>query len=283
MNHEDRATKRKQRTPQKRSNTYKVNVGNHIKTISKKSPYDAKKLTQRNYLRKRLHANDAAFYSAAGVLPYRVVTTTKGAQKRHTVEILLGVEDQFDKVKKRVLPDRINFLGGKREKGDMSAENTAVREFWEESGGLLGPESTTRVIQNLETVLWFRNGKYALFLHQLCSRDQDLPKRYSAHCGARPSEMREMKDLMWIPLDLSSDQRSSKTGKERIGLRETGSRRIGFLVGAVLSSLELKRYFQALLKEERGDVQEEEEAEASASSTTGLVPALVAMKNMTLE
>ena len=210
------------RTPQ----TYTVNVGSRVKTISKRSPYDAKKLTPRCYLERHLRPNDAAFFSAAGVLPYRLDGTGR-------VFVLLGIEDQFDKVKRRVMADKVNFLGGKRDAGDMSAKNTAVRELWEESGGLLPVESTSRIVESLESVLWFRPGKYALFLHRISEVDADLPVRYAALPEGRRAELAEMKQLLWLPLD------SLLRGKHD-GLS------FGFLVRAVFRDPLIQSFFSKL-------------------------------------
>ena len=89
---------------------YKVDLGSRSKWISKRSPYPKHKLTSTSYVSSHLHANDAVYYSAAGVFAYRLTPS-----KKMPLEILVGVEDQWDKRSKKPLPDRINFLGGKRE------------------------------------------------------------------------------------------------------------------------------------------------------------------------
>ena len=95
---------------EKEKRFYKIDLGSRTKWISKRSPYPQKKLTPTSYVSSHLHANDAAYYSAAGVFAYRITPS-----KTTPLEVLVGIEDQYDKKSKKPLPDRINFLGGKRE------------------------------------------------------------------------------------------------------------------------------------------------------------------------
>ena len=222
---------------EKEKRFYKIDLGSRTKWISKRSPYPQKKLTPTSYVSSHLHANDAAYYSAAGVFAYRITPS-----KTTPLEVLVGIEDQYDKKSKKPLPDRINFLGGKREEEvrvyvlnlslsvhlprhqhirllqkDMSATNTAVREFWEESGGILPSPSRARISASIEAVLWYRPGKYALFIHQLDPKEHDLPKRYDELDSKRKAELAEMKKLVWMPIRVDSSTSSLVFDKTAVG------------------------------------------------------------------
>ena len=86
----------------------------------------------------------------------------------------------------------------------MSAANTAVREFWEESGGILPSPSRARMSASIEAVMWYRPGKYALFIHQLHPEEHDLPKKYDELDSKRKAELAEMKKLLWMPIRVDS-------------------------------------------------------------------------------
>lgn len=231
--------------------TYRVHVGSRVKTISKRSPYDAKLLTSTNYMSRRLRSNDAAYYSAAGVLPYRVLTDETGAKR---IEVLLGVEDQYDKVKKVCLSNKINLLGGKREKGDMCAENTAVRELWEETGALLSPAVTSRMAsgKDLESCFWYRSGKYALYFHRCSDTSElnDLPTRYASLPAKRLEEMAEMTCLLWIPVRVEKTRAFLELSKDALD-----SFTLSFLVKAICNAREVATYLRrCVLKDDDGSL-----------------------------
>lgn len=226
-------------------NKYTVKLGGKTKTIVKKSPFKKKLLTKHKYLGRRLRENDAMYYSAAGVLPYRI-------RAKGQVEIFMGIEDMYDKVKKKWRKNQINLLGGKRERTDMSPKNTGVREFWEESGGLLGPEQTTRMMRGLDTVLWFNGGKYAVYLYPVDSQDakyfDQLPSMYAdaRKKGKLEGVTEEMKALGWFRLDLSDAQKSFK-GVPRVGVVQSDIPKgfhISILTGSIFATPALKAYFR---------------------------------------
>jgi hypothetical protein len=77
-------------------------------------------------------------YKAAGLLPFRV--GTGGA-----VEVLLGLEERDGEL-------CLGFLAGKREPADAHAGVTAVREFWEESGMVMGSSFVERLSSQLAPI-----------------------------------------------------------------------------------------------------------------------------------
>ena len=106
------------------------------------------------------------FYRAAGVLPYTYLVGNEPA-------FLLGREASF-KSKGKL---HFNILGGKREESDSNVYVTALREFWEESGSVLDHSALCSIRAGLDTtVLYFAQGKYAMFLYHM-EHDIDLPER----------------------------------------------------------------------------------------------------------
>ena len=220
---------------EQKSRFYKVELGSRTKYISKRSPYPQKKLTKASYVSPLLLPGDAAYYSAAGVFAYRLTAKKK-------LEVLVGIEDQWDKRSMKPLPDRVNFLGGKREEEkDMSASNTAVREFWEESGGILSVASRARMSASMEAVLWYRPGKYAMFIHRLHPEDHDLPKKYNNLDSERKAELAEMKKLLWLPLCVDSS--SQRLVFDVKGTFNTPH----FLLAGILKCAELVKYVQDVI------------------------------------
>ena len=121
---------------------------------------------------------------------------------------------------------------------DMSATNTAVREFWEESGGILPSPSRARISASIEAVLWYRPGKYALFIHQLDPKEHDLPKRYDELDSKRKAELAEMKKLVWMPIRVDSSTSSLVFDESSVGYTPHT------LLRGIFETPELVRYVQ---------------------------------------
>lgn len=109
------------------------------------------------------------YYRAAGVIPY-CRTTTHGVG---SCLVLLGREKRQGKV-------GWSEFGGKVESSDSCVEDTALREFMEESGGLYS--DTPDILKTLKEVqtrkIWNASGKYVIFLlevpHKFIEQDSKL-------------------------------------------------------------------------------------------------------------
>lgn len=143
------------------------------------SKHHAPSGVNRSYLKAQLQEKEVRGYKAAGVLPIayfpspppdRLAGPNHQEQEDHqelVPYVLLGTERR-DSGEGPIL----NILGGKREVSDGSPAATAWREFWEESGRLLGDQEQPFLDHFLRggeqrRVLWFVPGGYALFIHHL--------------------------------------------------------------------------------------------------------------------
>ena len=86
-----------------------------------------------------LGSQEAMHYKAAGVICWR---RRKNEHDANDIDVLLGLERRKGEAGRVVL----SALAGKREKGDVDSEETAVREFWEESGMLYDSDWKKRVL-----------------------------------------------------------------------------------------------------------------------------------------
>jgi len=108
--------------------------------------------------------------------------------------------------------DQFNFFGGKRELTDKDAEETAAREVNEESNGLIDFQSLLSLLrnQNERKLIWYKFGKYVLFLLNLDSTQvrnslgdlSDLPKKFDSmqtrgpHCEMSIVKWHDLRDLL---------------------------------------------------------------------------------------
>mmetsp|Transcript_5676 Transcript_5676/g.16210 ORF Transcript_5676/g.16210 Transcript_5676/m.16210 type:complete len:804 (-) Transcript_5676:2762-5173(-) len=102
-----------------------------------------------------------------------------------------------------------NLLGGKRESNDATASDTACREMWEESGGLL---SENNLSVEAEETIWYPDGKYAVFIRQVKGLES-LPTEFAA-LKRRPWNRnlgmpRPTLDLAWVLLDDITNENNS--------------------------------------------------------------------------
>ena len=146
------------------------------------------------YIERTLRRADQARYAAAGLLPYCTDLESGGS-----VHLLMGRAGETPRQRGR--PHQLVLLGGKREIGDgASAVATALREAAEETDGLLAAPSLRP--EAVGPVLWFPNGKYAVFLVRVPPPAlQGLPARYAARVAASglPAAKREVAALQWMP------------------------------------------------------------------------------------
>jgi len=130
------------------------------------------RVKQRCYVSKELGENEENGYYAAGICPFLLIHDPDTGKSE--LSILLVKEIRNGSVK-------LNFLGGKRERGELPNE-TSYREFLEETGGLLEEEKGTlkRLIQDKKNQrLWLNDGRYILI--SLSSPDDwlHLPSRFN--------------------------------------------------------------------------------------------------------
>jgi 8-oxo-dGTP pyrophosphatase MutT (NUDIX family) len=96
---------------------------------------------------------------------------------------------------------RLHLLGGKRERSDESALETALREAEEESLGLLGAARLRREL--LGPVLWWPQGKFALWMYELPASHElgQLPQAFAHRVGREQHSGGEVVDaLEWVQL-----------------------------------------------------------------------------------
>eukprot|EP00899_Mesostigma_viride_P025930 jgi/Mesvir1/6521/Mv16786-RA.1 len=143
------------------------------------------------YLEASLREADSARFAAAGILALR--------GKYAGAEVLLGrqqVKTPLDRT-----GNTLNILGGKREPQDKSAEQTAIREADEETGSLIRAGPLLYQGFGETRVLWYPQGKYAVFLRQ-CFGRKSLPDKYrtlAAQAGINETAL-EITELEWIPV-----------------------------------------------------------------------------------
>ena len=136
-----------------------------------------------SYFALNLRDDEVASYKAAGVLPLAWLPESSshdGSAARPLVLHALLCDES---------PRGLNFLGGKRDPPDTSAEHTAAREFHEESGSQLrlSIADVRALIQANEQphTCWLSFAKYALFLLPLPESEIDLPSRYAHYLAHR--------------------------------------------------------------------------------------------------
>ena len=152
--------------------------------------------------------------------------------------------------KNRGLASSLSFLGGKRERSDSGPLATALREAREETSGLLG----TKRLQSelLGPVLWFPEGRFALFLY---SMPRSAHKRlqapsFTARTGgsdapraSKKVDGDEVVELQWLAIaDVLAISRAKKWGVARFAR-------------AVMTTPQLFRYFLALTKAQEAEQQ----------------------------
>jgi len=89
-----------------------------------------------------LGSQEELHFKAAGIICWR---RRKNAREAFDIDVLLGLERRKGEAGRVVL----SALAGKREKGDVDSADTAVREFWEESGMLFDSEWKKGVLELL--------------------------------------------------------------------------------------------------------------------------------------
>jgi len=130
------------------------------------------RVKERCYVSKEIGENEENGYYAAGICPFLLIHDPDTGKSE--LSMLLVKEIRNGSVK-------LNFLGGKRERGELPNE-TSYREFLEETGGLLEKEKGT-VKQLIEDKtnqrLWLNDGRYILI--SLSSPDDwlNLPSRFN--------------------------------------------------------------------------------------------------------
>jgi hypothetical protein len=109
------------------------------------------------YLSTRLRRQDDAKYCAAGLLAYRVTSSS--------VDVLLGRHVGRGKGPSR--RGTWQWIGGKREPDDSSSVATAAREVQEESLGYITASWVETQLRQDPNVLWMPRGSYAIHLAEV--------------------------------------------------------------------------------------------------------------------
>jgi len=123
------------------------------------------------YVSNELGKNEKAGYYAAGICPFLLIHDPETGKSE--LSMLLVRELRHGHVK-------LNFLGGKRERGELPNE-TAYREFLEETAGLLDEQKGTvkRLIKDKTNQrLWLGEGRYILISISSPTDWLHLPSRF---------------------------------------------------------------------------------------------------------
>lgn len=172
-----------------------------------------------------------------------------------SVHVLLA--RQGSAKKNRGLASSLSFLGGKRERTDSGPLATALREAREETSGLLG--SSRLASELLGPVLWFPQGRFALFLYSMprsaygrlrAPSSSSSPSSSRGAAAARKVAGTEVVELQWLAItDVLAISRAKQMGVARF-------------CRAVMTTPQLFRYFIAV---SRG-VTEQREATAKQAA-----------------
>jgi len=131
---------------------------NNISRKSLRMKWSKIKVSLRNYVDKQLGDSEIRGFFAAGICPFLVVRNPKTGKDELSVLLVREARSKRKTVK-------LNFLGGKREKGENPNE-TAYREFLEETGGILVESQKRRLWWQLRSnqcqVFWLSEGRYIL-------------------------------------------------------------------------------------------------------------------------
>jgi len=139
------------------------------------------------YIEDELRPDDAKGFRASGIFAYR-------RDKSGEWAVLMGSDRSRS-------PVSLNLLGGRRETADRDdARVTASREFWEESGCVLPADTRDNMAKSLSRVMWFPDGKYALYLYEM-DHDLDICERLSEIPPEKRPDDCEMQALYWVPCD----------------------------------------------------------------------------------
>lgn len=147
------------------------------------------------YQDKELRYPENMLWRAAGNLVYHL-------RRDGELLVLLGKPDHSgdSRARSKGRYNTWNLLGGKREVEDGTAVDTACREMMEESAGLLSAED---LMGEADNVIWYPNGKYAVFPRQVEGLE-DLPTKFAAlkrKKWKRSSGLpRPTLDLAWVAL-----------------------------------------------------------------------------------
>lgn len=109
--------------------------------------------------------NDSEGFAAAGILPFR--RSTEGE-----IELLLAREWREASTDSEG-GDKLNFLGGKRWKKDITPLTCAIDRFLIETGGRLSSDTIEELQQGCPLACWSKHSKYVLFFFEL-SHDVEL-------------------------------------------------------------------------------------------------------------
>jgi len=131
------------------------------------------RVRERCYVSKEIGENEENGFYAAGICPFLLIHDPDTGKSE--LSMLLVKEIRNGSVK-------LNFLGGKRERGELPNE-TSYREFLEETGGLLEEEKGTvkQLIEDKKNQrLWLNDGRYILVSLPSPEHWLNLPSRFNS-------------------------------------------------------------------------------------------------------
>jgi 8-oxo-dGTP pyrophosphatase MutT (NUDIX family) len=147
--------------------------------------------SQRSYVDRVLKLHDGLFFHAAGIVPLTVV------------------EGSLCLLMARSQKNTHTFLGGKREPGEW-VKDTAEREFWEETGGIVERSSIRECLSRAWLRVWCADSKYAMFVCgvECGGHGSEIPTRYlekTRQFGHTERIITPYESLVWVPLARFSD------------------------------------------------------------------------------
>ena len=149
------------------------------------------------YIDTELRHHDATGYAAAGVLPWR--RTSDGE-----IELLLARE--YRPPSRERGGDKLNFLGGKRNKLETEALMCAVDKVHQETAGQLPPATVAEMRKGCPLVCWSSESKYVLFVHELIGEDDyEVDVRCAGLPGAKRLEWvtrAEVLSIAWVKQEM---------------------------------------------------------------------------------
>ena len=155
-------------------------------------------------------SNEEPTTTSCGILFYKKVYGN-GVYKHRNIQILMGV------VNNEKYPDKIRqtILGGRKEECDMEDEDTAIREFNEESAGIFqqdlidGDEIDLKKILRESPYFYLNDVKrYRLYIVnsddynievKLTNVEQRFHDMMENKGDQLPKCMKEMKNIVWVP------------------------------------------------------------------------------------
>jgi len=192
------------------------------------------------HVNKELGKKEKNGYFAAGICPFLVIENPVTGKKE--LSMLLVREMRNGSIK-------LNFLGGKRESGELP-NDTAYREFLEETGGLVN-EKSGPLMQLVEDKnnqrLWVNHGRYILISVSSPAEWVHLPSRFERRKWVSSPRFTKNKRAYSDSSELTSKQLKTK-GLVWVSVRDLIERSINAELSEFLKSIVRLSVFKEFAK-----------------------------------